>query len=93
MCRADPLKVRLGGGQLGRGVHVDLRVGVSEHGLEIPLAGPVGVVGDSGSVQADVDVGRDETRLVAYDLLGGGPQFEKGQLVERSSQQDRKFAA
>src|SRR5208282_2593972 len=55
---------------------------VGEHAGERLLAFPLGVVDDLGAVEASVDVGGDEAREVADDLIGGAlPGLDQAALV------------
>src|ERR687896_1813719 len=51
--------------------HMGLRLGVLEHRLEVLTTAPLRVVGHPLPVEALVDVGRDEARLVLHHRLGG----------------------
>jgi len=63
-----------------RVAHMHLGGRVSQHRLEVLTASPLRVVRHSCAVQAAVDIGRYETRLVSHHLLSGLDQ-EADQLV------------
>jgi hypothetical protein len=66
------VEVRLEGvGNVCHLAHMGLRLGVLEHRLEVLATAPLRVVGHPLPVEALVDVGRDEARLVPHHRLGG----------------------